>query len=110
MVISRDRANVPDRAGDNPAPVHAPEPAPHASPAGAPTVLDPAILDPYAIFAAIGEIPYEWRIDSDVLAWAPNVHAVLAPLDPAGLASGRSYARLMDPQGGSSRSDAILRS
>jgi diguanylate cyclase (GGDEF)-like protein len=110
MVVSRDRANVADGAGDDPAPARAPGSASPASPAGAPTVLDPAILDPYAIFAAIGEIPYEWRIDSDVLAWAPNVHLVLGPRDPAGLVSGRSYAQLIDPQGGSSRSDAVLRS
>ncbi|HEY2228170.1 MAG TPA: EAL domain-containing protein [Xanthobacteraceae bacterium] len=43
----------------------------------------------------------------------PNLHAVLAPSNPAGLAeagleSGRSFARLIDPPG--ARSDAIMRS
>jgi diguanylate cyclase (GGDEF)-like protein len=71
-------------------------------------VLDPAVLNPYAIFAAIGEIPYEWRIDSDALAWGPNVQAVLACADLAGLESGHSFGRLIDPP--SARSEAILRS
>jgi diguanylate cyclase (GGDEF)-like protein len=93
MAVSRDPGND---AGDH----QAPDPA---SP-------DPIILDPDAIFAAIGEIPYEWRIDSDALAWGPNVRTVLAPPDPAALASGRTYAQLIDAQGGRSRSDAVLRS
>ncbi|HEY0417990.1 MAG TPA: hypothetical protein VGC80_00580, partial [Acetobacteraceae bacterium] len=66
-------------------------------------------LDPEAIFAAIGEVPYRWLIDSDALAWGPNAHQVLAPLAPAGLASGNSYAGLIDPPGGPARSEAIMR-
>ncbi|HEY4407945.1 MAG TPA: EAL domain-containing protein [Xanthobacteraceae bacterium] len=66
-------------------------------------------LDHDAIFAAISEIPYEWRIDSDVLTWGRNVHEVLARVDPAALVSGKSYAGLIDPQSGLSRSDAVLR-
>jgi hypothetical protein len=110
MMVSRDRANVGESAGRSQEPgAHAPgAPAPPAA-----GVLDPAVLNPYAIFAAIGEIPYEWRIDTDALAWGPNLHAVLAPADPAtcagaGLESGRSFAGLIDPPG--ARSDAILRS
>jgi diguanylate cyclase (GGDEF)-like protein len=115
MVVSRDRANVVDGAGDNQAPYRAQGPTSHSADAGAaaiidPAILDPTILDPHAIFAAIGEIPYAWRIDSDALAWGPNVHSVLAPLDPAALASGKSYAQLIDPQSASSRSDAVTRS
>ena len=104
MVVSRDRANVVDGAGDNQAPARAQGPASHPSDARSAAIPDPAmldltVLDPHAIFAAIGEIPYAWRIDSDALAWGPNVHSVLAPLDPAALASGKSYARLIDPGG-----------
>jgi diguanylate cyclase (GGDEF)-like protein len=115
MVVSRDRVSVVDGTGDNQAPHRAQGPTSHPSDAGAavmldPAVLDPTILDPHAIFAAIGEIPYAWRIDSDALAWGPNVHRVLAPLDPAVLASGKSYAQLIDPQSASSRFDAVTRS
>jgi diguanylate cyclase (GGDEF)-like protein len=115
MVVSRDRVSVGDGTGDNQAPHRAQGPTSHPSDAGAaamldPAILDPTVLDPHAIFAAIGEIPYAWRIDSDALAWGPNVHRVLAPLDPAALASGKSYAQLIDPQSASSRSDAVTRS
>jgi diguanylate cyclase (GGDEF)-like protein len=96
MAVSRDRPNVVDDAG--------------AGQASGRADPDPIILDPDAIFAAIGEIPYEWRIDSDALAWGPNMRTVLAPLDPAALASGRTYAQLIDAQGGSSRSDTVMRS
>jgi diguanylate cyclase (GGDEF)-like protein len=96
MAVSRDRPNVVDDAG--------------AGQASGRADPDPIILDPDAIFAAIGEIPYEWRIDSDALAWGPNVRTVLAPLDPAALASGETYAQLIDAQGGFSRSDAVMRS
>jgi diguanylate cyclase (GGDEF)-like protein len=100
-VNSRDQANI-DGAGDHRPPDRAPAPAQHAAPA--------TVLEPHAIFAAIGEIPYEWRIDSDALAWGPNVHTVLPALDPVALASGRYYAQLIDAQGGLSRSDAVMRS
>src|ERR1700676_2580688 len=113
MVVSRDRVSVGDGTGDDQASHGAQGPTSHPSDAGAmldPAILDPTILDPHAIFAAIGEIPYAWRIDSDALAWGPNVHRVLASLDPAALASGKSYAQLIDPQSASSRFDAVTRS
>jgi diguanylate cyclase (GGDEF)-like protein len=108
-VVSQDRANTVDGVGDNHAPDRVQGPTWHHSDAGA-AAFEPLALDPDAIFAAIGEIPYEWRIDSDALAWGPDVRRVLAPLDPATLTSGKSYAQLIDPQGGPSRSDAIMRS
>jgi diguanylate cyclase (GGDEF)-like protein len=108
MMVSRDRAKAVGGARETRAPDRLRGPD-----AGAAAASDPAFLDPYAIFAAVGEIPYEWRIDSDALAWGPNVHAVLSPLDPdvlatAGLVTGESFARLIDPPG--ARSEAILRS
>jgi diguanylate cyclase (GGDEF)-like protein len=117
MVISRDGANVADgsRASER-----AQGPTSLARDSGSavmldpaaldPDILDPIVLDPDAIFAAIGEIPYTWRIDSDALAWGPNVRSVLPALDPAALSRGESYAQLIDPQGGPTRSDAVMRS
>jgi diguanylate cyclase (GGDEF)-like protein len=67
-------------------------------------------LDPVEIFASIREVPYEWRIDSDVLIWGANVGGVLGLSDPAVLGGGRAYARLVDPQDGQSRVDAIMHS
>ncbi len=61
-------------------------------------------LDPHAIFASVGEVPYEWLIDSDRIVWGRNVGAVLPVADPAALDHGRGYAQLVDPNGGPSRS------
>ena len=41
-----------------------------ATPVRAPRREEQA-FDPAAIMASIGEAPYEWSIDSDVLAWGP---------------------------------------
>jgi diguanylate cyclase (GGDEF)-like protein len=82
--------------------------------AGAAALCDPVDpaptgLDRDAIFAAIAEAPYRWQIASDALAWGPNVREVLAPIAPAAVASGKSYAGLIDPQGGPARSEAVMR-
>ncbi len=103
MVISRDRTNIGGGAGIDQTSARPQAPSPQAP--GAELIS----LDPDAIFAAIGEVPYEWRIASDALAWGPNVREVLGPLDPAVLASGKSYAQLIDPQSGTSRFDAVMR-
>ena len=111
MVVSRDWAKVVDGAGDEQAPNGAQESALRAGAAAIESaILDPIVLDHDAIFAAIGEVPYEWRIASDALSWGSNVHAVLAAVDPAALTSGRSFAGLIDPQSGPSRSDTVMRS
>jgi diguanylate cyclase (GGDEF)-like protein len=72
-------------------------------------VTEESRLDPDAIFASVGEVPYEWRIDSDRIVWGGNVGAVLPVADPAALDHGRSYAQLVDPKSGASRFDAVMR-
>ena len=62
------------------------------------------------IFRSIGEVPYEWRLDSDVLRWGPNAGGVLGISDPAAIASGRGFAQLVDPKSGPTRFDAVMRS
>ena len=69
----------------------------------------PSTLDPDAIFAAVGEVPYLWRIDSDVVRWGRNVGDVLAVADPTALMTGRRYGELVDPTSGQSRFDAVMR-
>ncbi len=69
----------------------------------------PSTLDPDAIFAAIGEVPYLWRIDTDVVRWGRNVGDVLPVADPTALMTGRRYGELIDPAGGQSRFDAVMR-
>ena len=45
------------------------------------SAAEPA-FDPAAIMASIGEIPYEWSIDSDVLTWGANAADVLMVGEP----------------------------
>ena len=68
-----------------------------------------ARFDPEEIFAAAGEVPYGWRIDTDELAWGRNVGDTLAVTDPAALRTGKGYAQLIDPKSGSSRAETVMR-
>jgi diguanylate cyclase (GGDEF)-like protein len=62
------------------------------------------------VFAAVGEVPYAWRLDSDALAWGPNAADVLKITDVNLITSGRAYAKLLDPDNVQTRFDAIARS
>jgi len=62
------------------------------------------------VFAAVGEAPYEWRLDSDALAWGANAAEVLKVTDPQLIASGRAFAKLLDPDSVHTRFDAVTRS
>jgi diguanylate cyclase (GGDEF)-like protein len=62
------------------------------------------------VFAAVGEAPYEWRIDSDAIAWGPNAADVLKIIDPHLIATGRAFAKLLDPDNVHTRFEAIMRS
>ena len=64
-------------------------------------------LDPNEIFASVGEVAYEWHLDSDTIVWGSNVLDVLAIGDPATIATGRSFADLVDPNSCTSRNDAV---
>ena len=67
-------------------------------PAGLPDVA--------AIATSIGEVAYEWHIDSDALSWSANAAAVLS-VDPAAMASGRAFAQYVEADSGQSRADLI---
>ena len=67
-------------------------------------------FDPAAIMASIGETPYEWSIDSDVLAWGPNATEVLMVGSLAAISSGRNYAKLLAADAATSRFDAVMKS
>ncbi len=62
------------------------------------------------ILASIGEVPYEWDIASDALAWGANAQHVLKVADAAAIATDRAFARLMCAGNTQSRRDAVLRS
>ncbi|MGH6771009.1 MAG: EAL domain-containing protein [Xanthobacteraceae bacterium] len=66
--------------------------------------------DASAILASAAAVPYEWHIESDVLTWGSNAIDVLEVADLEAIASGDCYAKLIDPQDGQARFDAVTRS
>nr|WP_068032469.1 bifunctional diguanylate cyclase/phosphodiesterase [Rhodoplanes sp. Z2-YC6860] len=60
--------------------------------------------------ASIGEAPYEWTIESDVLAWGANATDVLNVGSLAAISSGRNYAKLLASDTAASRFDAVMKS
>jgi diguanylate cyclase (GGDEF)-like protein len=69
-----------------------------------------AAIDPSAIISSVGEVAYEWRLDTDAITWGTNVGAVLPIADPATIATGRGFAQWVEPSSGPSRADAVERS
>ena len=65
------------------------------------------LSDANTILSSIGLVAYDWRIDSDLLTWGANAPEVLQISDLARIASGRSYAGLLDPKNTTSRFDAV---
>jgi diguanylate cyclase (GGDEF)-like protein len=65
--------------------------------------------DANEILVSVGEVSYEWLIDSDILHWGANAPAVLM-VDLAAIATGGDFALLLDPPDGRSRLDAVTRS
>jgi diguanylate cyclase (GGDEF)-like protein len=62
------------------------------------------------IVAATDEVAYRWLIDGDSLAWSANACSVLRISNPAAIATGRAFARLLDMHSTQSREEAVLKS
>ena len=58
---------------------------------------------------AVGEATYHWITETDVIAWSPNMEAVVG-CKPEAAASGRAYANLLDGDNITSRYDTVMRS
>jgi diguanylate cyclase (GGDEF)-like protein len=67
-------------------------------------------FDPSRIMASIGEAPYEWTIETDVLAWGANATDVLMVNSFAAISSGRNFAKLLASDTAASRFDAVMKS
>jgi len=65
------------------------------------------VPDAAEVLSSIGDVAYEWRLDTDALVWSGNAAAVLGVADAAEIASGRSFAQKVDAEDGQSRHDAI---
>jgi diguanylate cyclase (GGDEF)-like protein len=99
--VTRDRASALGPAEERPN-VFA-EPTPPPSSAG-------GVLDPSAILNSVGEVPYLWDIATDALSWGVNAADVLKVRDTEVIASGRAYAKLLDPGTVLSRFDVVMKS
>jgi diguanylate cyclase (GGDEF)-like protein len=64
------------------------------------------VPDAAAIVASIGEVAYEWRIDTDALSWSANAAAMLG-IEPGAIASGRAFAQYVEADAGQSRADIV---
>ena len=63
-------------------------------------------LDTAKILRSVGDIAYEWQLDTDALSWSGNAGEVLG-IDPAELVSGRAFARHVGTEGGLTRADIV---
>ncbi|MGZ3412103.1 MAG: EAL domain-containing protein [Xanthobacteraceae bacterium] len=79
-----------------------------SAPAGADSASAP--IDVTGIFKSVGDVPYEWLIESDVLRWGDNVGGVFGITDLTAISTGRAYARLLDPSSPKPRFDAVTQS
>jgi diguanylate cyclase (GGDEF)-like protein len=78
---------------------------------GDPTGPSPSgIPDAAEILSSIGEVPYDWRIESDALTWGANVSDVLLIGDPAAICSGRAYAQFLEADNAQARFDVVMKS
>ena len=68
------------------------------------------IVDPAAILASIGEVPYVWLIADDSLAWGAGAADVLKLRDRDAIATGRSYANALDAETAQTRHEAVMNS
>ncbi len=67
-------------------------------------------LDAAQILASVGEVAYDWHLDSDALLWSDNAKDVLLIGDMAAVATGRGYAQLLDAENAQARFDAVMQS
>lgn len=83
------------------------------SPDGA-TAAAGAAADRLRALSAAGISLYEWDVQSDVITWDATAHALFGlAVDPElarHLDTGRAYARLIDPDAGTARYDAVMAS
>ena len=67
-------------------------------------------IDAAEILNSVGEVAYEWRIDTDALRWGANAAAVLLIPDIAAVSTGRAYAQVLEAENAQARFDAVMQS
>jgi diguanylate cyclase (GGDEF)-like protein len=58
----------------------------------------------------VGEVAYDWAIDTDALSWSPNAAQVLLVHAAESISTGRDYAQLLDAENAQARFDAVMQS
>src|SRR5262245_24647628 len=74
---------------------------------GEPSAPAAVAIDHGAIITSVGEVAYEWRLDTDAISWGANLGEVLPLGDQATIASGRGFAQWVETSSGRSRADAV---
>jgi diguanylate cyclase (GGDEF)-like protein len=74
------------------------------------SAMTPGTPDTAQILASIGDVAYEWRLDSDVLSWGGNVADVLLIKDRSAIATGRAFAQFLEAENAQTRFDVIMKS
>jgi len=67
-------------------------------------------IDAAEILNSVGEVAYDWRIDTDALHWSANAAAVLLIPDIAAVSTGRAYAQVLEAENAQARFDAVVQS
>jgi diguanylate cyclase (GGDEF)-like protein len=81
-----------------------------ADPPRASSAAAGGVHDPSAILASVGVVAYVWDVATDVLSWGNNAADVLRVRDRQEIASGRAYAKLLEPGTTLSRFDVVMKS
>jgi len=69
-----------------------------------------AAIDAGQILAAVGEVAYDWQLDTDSLRWSDNAAEVLLIREIAAVSTGRAFAQLLEADNAEARFDAVTRS
>jgi diguanylate cyclase (GGDEF)-like protein len=67
----------------------------------------PAHPDAAEILGSIGDVAYEWRIDTDALTWSDNAVAALGLAEADEIATGRAFAARVEAEPAQNRADII---
>jgi diguanylate cyclase (GGDEF)-like protein len=79
-----------------------------------PQKLDPRLMPtgPNAgqILRSVGDVTYEWKIDTDAIVWSDNAVERFGVASRDAIATGRAWAQCIEAAPGQSRFDAVTRS
>lgn len=70
--------------------------------------MDDGPLDPRALLTSLGEVVYDWDLQSDRLTWGLNARDVLGAALVRRIGTGKGFAALVEPGSGLDREDVIL--